>query len=191
MNDMKSTPADAVVPATNTAQFTATTNIEPTSVTNPETGTQASPPTEASANRPSTPVDPKRNSLHEAVTAIQRLMLCRNLNRLERYKSFAMQPRTPSKPQLGEHDLLVEGSLKLTVKSGTFIHIPVHTQLTGSLSPAFIQLAQPQFEVVLDQLLVKPVTVAFIAHLQKLQTGAARGVRTTNPTLPSQPTKTF
>jgi hypothetical protein len=75
-------------------------------------------------------------------------------------------PRPPAKPFIGEHDLLVEGCLKLAGRAGPVITIPLNTLLPGALSAAFIPMAQQQFETVLDQLFIKPATVAFISHLE-------------------------
>ena len=74
-----------------------------------------------------------------------------------------------AEPRVGENDLLIECSFKLTSRTGAIIDFPLKTTLSGSLSPAFLPLVQQQFELVLNELLVKPVTIAFISHLEVLK----------------------
>ena len=74
-----------------------------------------------------------------------------------------------TRPSIGEHDLHLEGELEVSCRSKTILHVPISMTLSGSLSPAFVHLAQQQFEMVMDQLLVKPATVAFIAHLEDVK----------------------
>jgi hypothetical protein len=74
---------------------------------------------------------------------------------------------------IGINDLRLEGQLKLIGHTGTVVGIPLNMTLTGALSPAFLPLAQEQFETIVDQVLVKPAKVAFIAHIESVK--AARG----------------
>ena len=74
-----------------------------------------------------------------------------------------------AEPCVSDHDLRVEASLKVTSRDGTVVHVPVCTTLSGTLSPAFIPLAQLQFESVLENLLVTPAKVAFISFLEDLK----------------------
>jgi len=96
-----------------------------------------------------------------------------------RAEPIAAEPRMVE-PRVGEHDLLVECSLKLTTRTGTVIDFPLKTILSSSLAPAFLPLVHTQFELVLNELLVKPVTIAFISHLEdvkamrKTNTGKAK-----------------
>ena len=83
-------------------------------------------------------------------------------------KPITAEPRM-AEPRVGEHDLLVQGSIKLTSRAGIVVEIPFSTMLSGALTPAFIPLAQQQFETLLDQLLIKPVTIAFIAFLEDVK----------------------
>jgi hypothetical protein len=71
-----------------------------------------------------------------------------------------------AKPRISEHDLWLEGSLRVVSADGIVLNIPVSTTLPGALSPAMITMASQQLETVLDQLLINPATVTFNAHIE-------------------------
>ena len=73
-------------------------------------------------------------------------------------------------PCVAEHDLRLDGSLRLTGRRGVVMNIPIELTLPGISTPAFLSLAQQQFETVVQDLLVKPATVAFISHLEDVKT---------------------
>lgn len=140
---------------------------EPTPSTTPE-----APPATEPVSQPATPPTP---STPDTVTPIttspttalppaphpqtasfsQRLRLQHFLERLD---------ETPPLPP--PNDMLLEITVKLTGHDGVVVDHPIHLPLPGALSPAFIAQAATQFETLLDQLLIKPVTIAFIAHLE-------------------------
>ena len=74
-----------------------------------------------------------------------------------------------AEPCVAEFDLRLEGSLRLTGRSGVVMKIPINLGLPGILTPAFLPLAQQQFEMVVQELLVKPATIAFIAYLEDVK----------------------
>ena len=74
-----------------------------------------------------------------------------------------------AKRSIGEHDLWLEGSIKVTGHAGVAVDIPVNTTLSGALAPTFLPLAQQQFETVVEQLLLTPAKVAFIDHLESVK----------------------
>jgi len=116
------------------------------------------------------PLKPAPSTFQQSAAAIQQMV---SFNLLNQIRPRHWPASVPAKPRIGENDLLVEGLLKLTSRAGTVVQIPLSTKLTGTLSPAFLPLAELQFATLLDQLLIKPATIAFTAHLESFKAGRA------------------
>ncbi len=116
----------------------------------------------ATAASPSNATPPP---LERTAAAINQTIRLSQFNRQRR----RFCPATVAKPRIGEHDLHIEGSLKVVNRTGTVFEIQLDTMLPGAVAPHFVSVAQEQFEGVLNQLLIKPATIAFIGHLEDVK----------------------
>ncbi len=87
---------------------------------------------------------------------------------------LSMDVPSIAEQRVGEKDLLVEASVKVTGCDGVIIHIPVHTVLSGTLSAGFLPLAQQQLESIIEHQLVLPVKVGLATYLEDVK--SARGI---------------
>jgi len=80
-------------------------------------------------------------------------------------------------PAIAENDLRLEGLVRVTGTAGLVFEYLLDLPLHSTLSPAQIPNAQGQFEAIVSLMLVKPATVAFIAHLGRVKTEQADAAR--------------
>ena len=146
-----------------------TTNVQPVAANAPQSqpDTAATAPSASQATPPPNG-DNESAALPKDLNWRRRLRPQQPLVGVPRAKPITAEPRM-AEPCIGEHDLLVQGSIKLTSRAGQVIEVPINTTLSGSLSQAFLPLAEEQFQVLLDNLLVTPAKVAFIAYLEDVK----------------------
>ena len=163
------TPSDPISSAPITEPGEAPTiNPQPTAVDPPP----AKPAAGATALNPPQPTTPTPPSADTAPRPGGQNW-ARRLRPQQPLVGFSKSEPCVTKP-VCEHDLLVEGSLKVTGRNGVVVEVPIHTTLSAALTPAFLPLAQQQFETVVEQLLLTPAKVAFIAYIESVK--AARGI---------------
>jgi len=168
------TPNDTLPESVAVPDAAATINAQPVAANAP----QAQPDTVATDPDVSQSNPPQACGIESAARFkdpnwARRLRPQRPLVGVPRAKPITAEPHMAephmAEPRIGEHDLLVECSLKLTTRTGTVIDFPLKTILSSSLAPAFLPLVHTQFELVLNELLVKPVTIAFLSHLEDVK----------------------
>ena len=86
-------------------------------------------------------------------------------------------PQAKKAPAIAENDLRLEGLVRVTGTAGLVFEYLLDLPLHSTLSPAQIPNAQGQFEAIVSLMLVKPATVAFIAHLGRVKTEQADAAR--------------